>query len=185
MIVKEILAKAAVHLGRRDLFEHLSGIKEDASLNGEAEELLVYYNEVETEIAGEYFPLLHRKICETQTGKIRYDSFAYPFAYVKKLTDDKGKRLGYRSFASYLQTEKGRVCIEYASRPREKAADDFCEVDRGVSEIALVAGILKHYFLTRDLLNESAVWNRTFYEELHAALVARERAGRISCRSWV
>lgn len=184
MKVKDVLCCAAVHMGMNELKNFILSPAEDEVLKGEEEEFLLYYNEVEKEIAFDYFPLMREQAFETETGRINYDSFLYMPSSIKCIEGADGERKKYRMYASYLATDAGKVKAIYSYIPADKSPEDECEVFYGISRLTMAAGIIKSACLRRGMLTESAMWSKTYYDFLRAALTGCERPRRIVSRRW-
>ncbi len=184
MKVKQIISNAAVHLLREDIKKYCEG-EALADAEKDVEELLSYYNEVEKEIATDFFPLYRERWFFSDTGKIAFESFGDAPCSIKAIKSENGDRLSYDFYGRYLKTKKGKVKIVYSYYPCDKTLEDDTESFFGLSSLPFIAGIIKNYYLSRGLLNESAVWNRTFYESLSVAQSNKKGALYAESRRWI
>lgn len=184
MKVKDVLCCAAVHMGMSELKNFILSPTDDKSLKREEEELLMYYNEVEKEIAFDYFPLVREQTFETETGRINYGAFTFMPSSIRSINGEDGEKRKFGIYSDYLLTDSGRVKAVYSYIPPDKSSEDECEVFYGVSCLAMAAGIIKSACLRRGMLTESAMWSKTYYDFLRAAMTGTERGRRIVSRRW-
>lgn len=184
MKVCEILKMAAAHIGRNDLKEFISSPTEDDGLQEEAENLLIYYNAVEKELASDYFPLLTEETFETDTGEIFYGDFERPPVAIRGIYLLGGGRAESEFFSDHVRTAKGKLRVVYSFLPADKALDDECEKFYGVPDLALVAGVAKGYCLAAGMSAECTMWNKTYYDCIQSARAHAAARRRISARRW-
>lgn len=183
MKVKDILSDVAVKIGKAELVDYWNGKSDEGE--EESKELLAYYNEAEKDIALQFFPLTAQQNFFVTTGKILYSAFLTQPSSVKSVCDGQGNELEYALYASYLSVKGESVTVTYTYLPADKAIADESEVAFGVPFSALVAGVLKNYYLGRGLLAESAVWNTEYFEKMKAAERVNRKKMRMKERKWV
>lgn len=184
MKVCEILKMAAAHVGRSDLKEYIASPTDDDGLKAEAENLLIYYNAIEKELASDFFPLLAEETFEAETGDIFYDEFERLPVAIKGIYRTDGGRVECEFFSDRIRAVKGRLRVVYSFLPADKSLDDECEKFYGVPDLALVAGVAKGYCLSSGMSEECSMWNKTYYDCIQSAHAHAAARRRISARRW-
>ena len=186
MLVKEVLARAAGHVGRGELAEELASLASGAEPSEEAGSLLRCYQLVESEVALAYCPLRTAERVTPVGGKVQYLNFSHLPVDVHEVREGE-KRLSFTMYASYLEVPgaSGAVTVDYAYAPEESGFFDDVPFPARVSGEALSLGVCSEFLLTCGRYEEAAVWEGKFRAALKGVGVFRRKLCAIRSRRWV
>jgi hypothetical protein len=142
------------------------------------------YNLVESEIATDYAPIVCEQKIACVNGKVAYDSFSRPPAYIIGAFDRFGQKVKIRLYSDYFTVAKGEYTVRYAALPRTKTMEDECELAASITERTVAYGVAAEYCVQNSLYAEHAVWDKKYKEAVAAAYRLRPTK-RIRSRRWM
>lgn len=186
MLVKNIMADAALLLNRSDVATYISdGTSDDATDSETQKNLLLYaYNNVIDEIASEYYPLKITETHEPESGIVNFSDLTYNLYSVLSVKDIKGNNVDYQLFSDRLECDCPFVVIEYCRAPEAAAESDNCILDNSPIGARIIAyGLASEYCLMRGRFEEAELWQNRYQDGLEGALFSKKKL-KIKARRW-
>ena len=183
MLVVDVVKLAAKNLRILDkLLSYLE--EEDEDAKQVADDLLHAFNNVENELALDYFPLYEEEVVQTYNGLMYYMDFSYMPVRILDICDLNGKSVPFQLFPQYLITQPGEICMKYTYLPYAyKTYDDEVEQKLYVSEHLLACGIAAEYCTMHGLFESAAIWDKK-YKDAIAATYRMKKGKRMPSRGW-
>ena len=182
MKVKEIIIAAAKLLGlEQEAAAYFNGGGAD---NEDMQLLLDCFNEIENELALDYFPLVTEEKKSSVSGQFGYSDFNNVVSRVLRVTDEYGNAIPFKLYARYMTTQPGGVVIVYTYSPKSKGFYDDSDFVTGVSERLFAYGIAAAYTMVKGLYEECAIWDKK-YKDAIAYAGRTMRSKQIKGRVWV
>ncbi len=182
MNVSEVLDLAVGYLGLEDLC--FANAKALVHSDSRAIKLLRASNLVNSEIASEYFPLLHEEIIESKDGIIEYSSLSERLLDVISVRTQEGTSVRYKLFPSYLKTKEGGIyTVTYQYMPAKLEFSSALPYDVKISPRLFALGVSSEYCLLNGMYDEGVMFDKKYREALRMALLTKgERTVR--ARRW-
>lgn len=182
MKVKEILALAAVLLGRSDLAETVASSQKTE----ETDALLTCYNVVESEVALDYFPLKRTETFPAPEGELRYTQFSHLPVNICSVGDGTRRGVRFTAYPDYLALEgaRDRVEVTYMYAPSKKESDDECEFGDRLPSRLFALGVASEFCLMTKAYPEGKAFALRYRDALQHAGILR-RSLSVRSRRWV
>lgn len=182
MKVKYTIVAAAKLLGiEQEIVAYFNG---QSSACENADVLLDCFNEIENELALDYFPLIAEESKSSDNGQFGYSDFENSVVRVLRVTDERGEEIPFKLYARYMTTQPGKVVVTYTYSPKVKSITGESDFLMGVSERLFAYGIAAAYATVKGLYEESAVWDKKYKDAIAYAGRAM-RSKRLKGRVWV
>ena len=182
MKVKDIIIAAAKLLGiEQEVLAYCNGESTECE---NAEVLLDCFNEVENELALDYFPLVAEEVKTSGNGQFGYSAFENSVVRVLKVADERGELIPFKVYARYMATQPGKVVVTYTYSPKVKGLEEESEQALGVSERLFSYGVAAAFATVKGLYEEGAVWDKK-YKDAIACAGRAIRSKRLRGRVWV
>jgi hypothetical protein len=182
MKVKEIMIAAAKLLGiEQEITAYCNGQSEACE---DAEILLDCFQEIESEIALDYLPLIVEEEKSSVNGQYGYSTFENQVVRIIRVSDEWGNSLPFKLYARYMTTQPGKIKVTYTYSPKKKGLTDSSDFTIGVSERVFAYGIAAAYSIVKGLYEEGEVWDKKYKNSLSAA-VREMRSKTMKGRVWV
>jgi hypothetical protein len=152
-------------------------IEESAELLGielteeNIENWLNAYNNVENELALDYFPLRAVEKVLIQDNKIKYADFHRKAWRIMGVHDCENHELKYKLYPTYMafaKKENGKHCfVRYCYVPKEKSIDGISEFDEGMFKDILKYGVCAEYYLLQDDYEQASLWDEKYKKSIN------------------
>ncbi len=152
-------------------------IKESAELLGVelTDENLEYwlnaYNNVENELAIDYFPLKSVDNVLITENKVKYGDLQRKAWRIMSVHDCDNHELKYKLYPTYMAFSKkdnGKNCfVRYCYVPQEKTIDGISEFDEGVFKDTLKYGVCAEYCLLQGDYEQASFWTKRYKKEIN------------------
>ena len=181
MKVKDIVKLACDFLGNSSLANALDGTLTDEQ-SVEVGRLVKCFNLVNSEIAGEYLPILKAESLKTTDFKLNFSQFSSQPIKIISVRDNFCRPVRFKVFDGYLMALAGNVEVEYTTMPEEMDIDD--EFSSSLPERVYAYGVAREYCFLQSLFDDADVWDDRFKNTLEA-LLQRKSEVRIPRRRWI
>ena len=181
MKVKDIVKLACDFLGNSDLATAIDGALTDEQ-SAQVDNLVKCFNLVNSEIAGEYLPILKAESLKTTDFKLNFTQFSSQPNKIISVRDTFGRPVRFKVFDSYLKALAGNVEVEYTTMPEKMDIDD--EFSSSLPERVYAYGIAREFCFLQSLFDDADVWDDRFKNTLEV-LLQRKSELRMPGRRWI
>lgn len=183
MDVIEIIRSAAWYAGVLDKVD-LYLEDEEEEYKQFAHDLLRAYNNVESEIAMNYLPLVEKELFDTEDGELLFDNFSWRVIHILNVYNEQGGKQEFELRPWGVITKPGEIYVEYTYVPDEKDFYDTVSFQPFVAQPLFVFGILAEYYLVRGEFEEAAIWDKK-YKDAISLSHQMQKGKRMPSRGWL
>lgn len=129
------------------------------------------YNNVENELAVDYFPLRAVDKVLITENKIKYGDLQRKAWGIIGVHDCDNHELKYKIYPTYMafaKKDNGKNCfVRYCYVPQEKTIDGISEFDEGVFKDTLKYGVCAEYCLLRGDFEQASLWDEKYKKSIN------------------
>ena len=167
MKIKKVIEKSAELLGIELTDENI-------------EYWLNAYNNVENELAIDYFPLRKVDKLLIKENKIKYENLQRQAWRIMGVHDCNNHELKYKLYPTYMafaKKDNGKHCfVRYCYVPQEKTIDSISEFDKGMFEEIFKYGICGEYCLMKGDYETANAFNEKYKKAILEIYAKRKRS---------
>ena len=129
------------------------------------------YNNVENELAKDYFPLRTLDKVLITENKVKYGDLQRKARRIMGVHDCDNHELKYKLYTTYMafpKKDNGQNCfVRYCYVPQETTIDGISEFDEGLFKDILKYGVCAEYCLLQGDFEQAGLWTEKYKKEIN------------------
>ena len=129
------------------------------------------YNNVENELAMDYFPLRAVDKVLITENKVKYGDLQRKAWRIMGVCDENSKEVKYKIYPQYMTIDKkynGKYClVRYAYVPKEKKIDDISDFEEGMFKDILAYEVCSEYCIINGDFEQGKLWDDKYKKAIN------------------